>query len=345
MEVDTQAAAVEAPVTTDKPVRERDQSGKFVQSPAEKARREAVNSAHDAFFREKAAAEAPMEGILTPALQAQKKEVQPEVGSEKSEPPAGKTESKETVDIQAVEVGLSALKRLKVPAKLIDGMTKAEVAEYGKEAIRQAAERDSLFRENGELRKQVGNTPAKSAESAKAEQPAPDLAADLKLLTETLGDDTGEAIGGLIKKQTAALTAENAALKERLDKIEGHFNADIRTKAADSLVEDAMAELEERFLGLSDKATRKRLVQRILALDDTGSYTDKDELLSHAAKIELEPKPASQPKSSRSTAANPITDTSRSSPRPKTMKDVHAKAYDLAVKKDLPLDQVLAGLR
>lgn len=278
-----------------------------------------------------------------------KKVVQPKVEASQDDSAEGEPDEKPgKADSSAVEAGLSALKRLKVPAKLIEAMSKAEVAEYGKEAARQAAEKDSLFRENGELRKQVGKSKPKETESSTDEQPD-DLEAELKLLASTLDDDAGKAVGGLARKIAAQSRSEVSKLRAQLEEIHGSLQLD---EVAGELVDEAKADLAERFPQLSDrKFIRKTVLPMMGKLNSDGEYTDANgvvdraTLLAHAAKIVCEEKPVAAPQS-RSKAANPITDTSSSSrSRPKTLDQKMDMAFDMVVKKGLPLDQVRSALR
>lgn len=339
-EIET-ADAVEAP-PADNPERIREPDGRF--ATAKSGHQAAFDAAHNKFFEALEKGKSHGEGMV-PA-QLTKKDEQPE-----AETLAGKPDGVTgKADSQAVQAGLSALKRLKVPAKVIDGMTQAELAEYGKEAARQTAATDELFREVGELRKQAGKSKAKDSESAKAEQPEIDLEADLKLLASTLDDDAGKAVGGLIKKIDARSRAEVAELREKLEALYGERQFD---SLSETLADEAKAGLVERFPQLSDrKFIRNTILPLMGKLNSDGQYTDANgvvdhsQLLLHAAKVACDEKPQSQAPQSRSKAANPITDTSSSHrSRPKTLSDKMDLAYELAVKKDMPLDQIRAALR
>lgn len=272
-----------------------------------------------------------------------------EVESLKEEAPADKPETALKPDNKAVSAGLSALKRLKVPAKLIDGMTQTELAEYGKEAALQTAEKDSLFREVGELRKQAGKSSSKSADSVKAEEPAFDMDKELQLLVGTLDEDTGKAIGGIFKNMDARSRADVSSLQSRLDEIQGSIAFG---ELSEKLAEDAKAGLVDRFPQLGDrKFIRSAIIPLMGKLNSDGEYTDASgvvdlpQLFLHAAKVACDEKP-SPPSPSRSRAASPITDTSSvSRSRAKTLDEKMDKAFDLAVKKGLPLDQVRAAMR
>lgn len=339
-----QTEAVETPVAPVAPAPARGRSGKFVAGPGNP---DAFNKAVDAAFAEQGALESVAtdrkDALLALGTPAEKE--QPEEAPEKSEAPAGKTKSDEPeVDTDAVEAGVSALKRLKVPAKLIDGMTKAEIADYGKEAKRQAAEQDSLRRELGELRKASKESTAPKKESAPAEQPF-DLEAKLQPLGLVLDEDAGNAVGELFKQTQKHYDTKIAALQAKLDAVLPEIE---QSKAArvSKLVDEAKAGLEKRFPQLSDKADFERVLGRMAKLNASGEYSDAAELMLHASKIELDEVAESQtpPQPPRKRAASPLTDTSKLAPGPMTWD----KAADLAIagiNKGLSADEIRLQLR
>lgn len=276
----------------------------------------------------------------------------PDAKAKADAPEVKPEEPEEEIDTEAVEAGIESLKRFKVPAKLIEAMSKAELATYGAQAQKEIAANAELSRELGELRKAAKQTAPTKAASEKSEQPVFDVDA-FKAKVATALDE--EAVDALVNSHKS-LHAEIAALKSALNERDERINAElgpIKSERAATMVEKARAGLEERFPQVSDKKFfASKVLPRMAQLnrpDEKGErpYSDVNELMLHALRIEAGEKQKSQsPAPSPRKPASPLSsDTSRPRPRPMDIREKARTAWTLAKagKSDAEIEAAVRG--
>jgi hypothetical protein len=320
------------------PARERGRNGRFVPSngPGTEPVQDHKSAAREAF---RAHFDDVAKNRIADLTGTVVKE--PEQAPEAKAPEASPEEDAGNVDSEAVEAGLSALKRLKVPTKLIGTLSKAEIAEYGVEAKRQYDAQREQARELGELRKGATQQAAgRSAASEKSDQPAFDLDAALKRLEPSLDEEAVAVVGQISKAQKAENDQLRADLKSVLKRLEP-----FETDRAVAVLDKTKTGLLERFQQLSDEDVySKKVLPRMAKLnqpDEEGNrpYSDMNELMLHACKIELTENVKSQPQSPKTPRApSPISDTSRARPGPKSIRDFAKAAY---ANSHLPVNEIM----
>ena len=217
------------------------------------------------------------------------------------------------VDKEAHAAALANAKRLKIPAKALAAMSKAEIVQAGQDWARQISENGKLSREIGELREQAKarTAPTESA-SSKDEQPDDDVGKVLQPLIAKLDldDETGKTLSEMFKVLEARHSAQVKSLQAELGKV-----AEERTMR---LVQEAKGKLLERFPQLGEEDGEQRVLARMASLNKTGDYDNYADLMTDACKIELPPA-ASAPQVSQqpSTAKrNGVALTQNSAPKP-----------------------------
>lgn len=324
----------------------RGRNGQFVGGPGnpdaferavdeEFAKQEAVNE-----FAEK------RREALTPSKAAPAKvEAQSKVATPVKAEAAPEDEPEPKKPSASIEAAKNALKRLKVPAKLLDALSETDLADW-QGAISQVAASDSMSRELGELRKGVRESKAPKEESVQAEKPF-DIEAELKPLELTLDEDAVKAFGQVLKRQQAHSDSKYAALEKRLDESILPEIERSKTDRGRRVFDEAKAGLVKRFPQLEDSEVSTGILKTMLKLNAEGEYPDAADCMIRACKANLleETSDASVPPLPRPRrAASPITDTQRATPGPRTWDAAFDESYAL-LEKGKTVNEVRTHLR
>jgi len=340
-----QAPQVAAPAVA-KPILPKNEDGTF----APQSRREKGRNAVRRYFAEQAQTRL---GSLAgePAAPAVQATEQPVAEAAKAVEPQVTPEPQESVDPEQLASGVAALKRLGLPAKMIETFSRTELAAYGAKAAKEIAANAELSRELGELRKGTKATAPVKAASDTSEQPALDLEAMKKRLAPVLDEEAVDVLVDSLKGVNSlidSLRAQNKALSEKF----AEELKPIHTDRITSLVEKARAGLSERFPQLSEASVFEgKVVARMAKLnqpdaDGNRPYSDVQELMLHACRIELDEKPAArnQPAPKPRTSAPVLSsNTMRPTTRPKNVREVARLAWDNRHLSDRDLDAKLRG--
>lgn len=246
-------------------------------------------------------------------------------------------------DPEEVASGIQALKRLKMPESALSALSRAELAEYGKVAAAQTAERDNLNREIGELKKRLKETGSKSAESAKAESPALDFKKLVRPFAEQLDEETGKALEKVFGDYHSHQETRIAQLERALGVV-SHVSEE-------RLLKDSRIELTEEFPSLADPKVFARVRERMAKQQQGDEYgLDFTTLMRHSLLIEgiaKAAKPSPQPISRDPKRKGlPIATAARSTPKAQTREDRDAAVFNAAEMRNiLDVDQLKAITR
>lgn len=261
----------------------RDQSGRF----SSENRQKAFDAAADAWrakLDKDRAVDADLRGRMEPPSE------QAPDAKAKADAPEQATESKaeDAVDKDAVAAALTAAKRLKIPAKVLDSMSPSELADAGRDWKKQVDESAKLSRELGEMRKQIEATKTAKAESVQADQPA-DVDELVKPSVASFDDETRNSLTGMSKVIVSKLRTEIAERDKRLADLDSKLQRLERHTEAESV----RGEMTGVYPALGKanvwSAALKRADSLVTLPDYDGNYTDA---LRDAIKIEC-PSPTS----------------------------------------------------
>lgn len=255
---------------------------------------------------------------------------QPEAEPVKAEEPVGKPESPK-VDTPEVQAAKAALRRLHVPKSVIDAMSDADLAEW-QGAVSHVSEIDSAFSELGELRKRSKESPPKTAESAKPEQPVVSEP-ELPPLDRVLDEDAARAVDLHIKRLQAKHDSELGEIKAQLKSMVPEIERS-KTERTQQLVEKVKAGLEKRFPQLGDKDFFSTKILPAMAQlnregkDGSRPYSDPEKLMVAACRLECEDLPAKAPPPPKQPRApSLIADTQRPRAKPRTVQETARLAW------------------
>jgi hypothetical protein len=250
-------------------------------------------------------------------------EPEPEIETTEDADPA---DADDGVDAEEVALGIQALKRLKMPESALSALSRAELAEYGKVAASQTAERDNLTRENGELKKRLKETAPKSAESPKGESPALDLKALVRPFAEQLDEETGKAL----EKTLGGIVSYFSSKIDVLERQHGVVAEATETR----MLTDSRKELTEKYPSLADQKVYAKVRARMELQQKGDDYgLDFTTLMLHSLRIEGVPeaaKPSPQPNSRAKRNGLPIATAARSTPKAQTKEDRDAAIFNAA---------------
>lgn|GEM_PF-5770808 len=284
----------------------RGEDGKFASAPKRKSEKEFESESRAAFARVMDQSKAADSG------QGEQHVDQEQERDAAKAAPVIEGEGEGVVNKEAHAAALVAATRLKIPAKALNAMSPAEIVQAGQDWQKQISENGKLSRELGELREKNKASEAASKEAPSEDaQPSDDLDVDLQPLLARLDvdEETGKVLGLMFKAVEARHASKVKSLESELGKV-----AEERTER---LVEKALGGLSDKFVGLGDDESKKRVLTRMASLIKTGDYSSYDALAEDACKIELPPSASTSQVSQQTSTAkrNGVAMTKTSSPK------------------------------
>lgn len=301
----------------DKPLEEVILAGSDATKPAAPETPAAKRDASGRFAREEAE-----EAALTRIFNTNKLGDQPK---EQPAAEAGKTEQKQDTGT-------------KVPKALeLDGFTSEDLQGLSPERItaleQKAAKRQSdigkKLSERPKAETTATTTPDAPKAAAKPAQTYKDL---VKSVGELLGDDVGEALSGVLEKTLSPLT-------ERLNRAESLLQQRLETEM-ETQITSLRGKLAADFPSLKEDEALKRVVDRMGQLADPSRYSNLEDVMVDACRLELfadvqKPKTSTSRNDTSRNNGQPMTPTRTSKPSAaKTHAELEDEALDAAFKKN-----------
>lgn len=271
----------------------------------------AMPSTEDADAAWIAKAEAGLKESATHDMQA------PEATPEATAPEQAEGSETESVDKEALAAAMLDAQRLQIPAKALEGMSKAEIVQAGRSWAKQVSENGKLSQKFGELEKQIEAIRAgKEAASAKADQPASDLDSLVQPFVADFDESTRKSLSGIAKAIHSQAEIQVNALKGEFAKMKAELES-LQQASGRVAGETIRGELKGRFPQLGKADAWNAVLSRADALVKLPEYQGNPKLaIEHAARIECaSSQPAEQVSESTRDKRNGVASTSSQAPR------------------------------
>ena len=176
-----------------------------------------------------------------------------------------------------LEKAMAALKRDGLGSDVIEKMTNSEIIELGLKRAKVQGDADNAYRELSELKKQQELAQESETESPANAEPTDqpvdaDLTKAIQPFAEIFGDDAAQALSEYGKASMEPMMQAIQAQNQMLETL---------------LMDSAKGKLQDRFPLLADDESYARVSTRMHSLAKTGEYSDVDNLMADAARIEF----------------------------------------------------------